>query len=310
MKVSWRDEMKCQVSTSFSTIDLTDSCDIPETPQSSYGSLLDLPETPIRKTVFLVRHGEALHNIAEKSALQETLATLANRDFPNEDVKREALEIARRSVLTDEGLKDAPLSANGHEQAGITATTMSKIVDEDADLKAPEAVFVSPLQRALQTAALMFPKHNEVHVCDLLRERCTGFPCDERSEVPSLQSRKSFCHMSFDQVMQDDDDDNAVCNVEQEVELEPPIFRRFHTWPLIEEKFMLRKRTAGLGKLLQGTDADSVCIVTHKGFLRELERGPLGQPQASEFSNCEVRVYDVCVCDGEILRAELRRVSD
>lgn len=26
-----------------------------------------------------------------------------------------------------------------------------------------------------------FPKHNEVHVCDLLRERCTGFPCDERS---------------------------------------------------------------------------------------------------------------------------------
>lgn len=37
-------------------------------------------------------------------------------------------------------------------------------------------------------------------------------------------------------------------------------------------------------KLLQGTDADSVCIVTHKGFLRELERGPLGQPEASEFS--------------------------
>ena len=25
-----------------------------------------------------------------------------------------------------------------------------------------------------------FRKHNEVHVCDLLRERCTGFPCDER----------------------------------------------------------------------------------------------------------------------------------
>lgn len=35
------------------------------------------------------------------------------------------------------------------------AITMSMIVDEDADLKPPEAVFVSPLQRALQTAALM-----------------------------------------------------------------------------------------------------------------------------------------------------------
>lgn len=34
---------------------------------------------------------------------------------------------------------------------------MSKLVDEDADLKPPEAVFVSPLQRALQTAALMLP---------------------------------------------------------------------------------------------------------------------------------------------------------
>jgi len=309
MKVTWCDEMKCQVSTSFSTLDLDDCCDSPETPNSLYESLLDLPETPIRKTVFLVRHGEALHNVAEKSALQEALTTLSNRDFPDEDVKREALEIARRSALTDEGLKDAPLSAKGHEQAGITATKMSKLVDEDADLKPPEAVFVSPLQRALQTAALMFPKHNEVHVCDLLRERCTGFPCDERSEVPSLQSRKSFCHMSFDQVIEDDNDSMPDNVTEQEVEDEPPIFRRFHTWPLIEEKFMLRKRTAGLGKLLQGTDADSVCIVTHKGFLRELERGPLGQPEASEFSNCEVRVYSVCVCHGEILQAELRRGS-
>lgn len=35
------------------------------------------------------------------------------------------------------------------------AIKMSMIVDEDADLKPPEAVFVSPLQRALQTAALM-----------------------------------------------------------------------------------------------------------------------------------------------------------
>lgn len=34
---------------------------------------------------------------------------------------------------------------------------MSKLVDEDADLKPPEAVFVSPLQRARQTAALMLP---------------------------------------------------------------------------------------------------------------------------------------------------------
>ena len=41
----------------------------------------------------------------------------------------------------------------------------------------------------------MFPQHQAVHVSDLLRERCTGFPCDERSELPFLRSRRSFCHM-------------------------------------------------------------------------------------------------------------------
>ncbi|CAK9060954.1 Hypothetical protein SCF082_LOCUS32012 [Durusdinium trenchii] len=235
---------------------------------------------------------------------KEAQEALKDEEPPNEELKREALEIARRSALTDEGLKDAPLSTKGHEQAEITAANVSKIIREE-ELKAPEAVFVSPLQRALQTAARMFPEHQEVHVCDLLRERCTGFPCDERSEVPSLRSRKSFRHMSFDQVIPDDDE---IVNLEdEEVMDEPPVFRRFHTWPLIEEKFMLRQRTAGLGRLLQTTEAESVCIVTHKGFLRELERGPLGRTEASEFGNCEVRVYEVCVSDGEILQADLMR---
>jgi len=299
MKVTWRDQ-KCQVSTSFSTIEL----EVPETPPSCGSFLPGLPDTPVRKTVFLVRHGEALHNIAEKLALKEAQEALKDEEPPNEELKREALEIARRSALTDEGLKDAPLSTKGHEQAEITAANVSKIIREE-ELKAPEAVFVSPLQRALQTAARMFPEHQEVHVCDLLRERCTGFPCDERSEVPSLRSRKSFRHMSFDQVIPDDDE---IVNLEdEEVMDEPPVFRRFHTWPLIEEKFMLRQRTAGLGRLLQTTEAESVCIVTHKGFLRELERGPLGRTEASEFGNCEVRVYEVCVSDGEILQADLMR---
>ena len=51
---------------------------------------------------------------------------------------------------------------------------MSKIVDEDADLKAPEAVFVSPLQRALQTAALM----PLVSSCHFLSLRVGGFILD------------------------------------------------------------------------------------------------------------------------------------
>jgi len=41
---------------------------------------------------------------------------------------------------------------------------------------------------------------------------------------------------SFDQVIEDDNDSMPDNVTEQEVEDEPPIFRRFHTWPLIEEK--------------------------------------------------------------------------
>ena len=45
----------------------------------------------------------------------------------------------------------------------------------------PSAVPSSPQRPELgRTSTVRFPEHQEVHVCDLLRERCTGFPCDER----------------------------------------------------------------------------------------------------------------------------------
>jgi broad specificity phosphatase PhoE len=70
-----------------------------------------------------------------------------------------------------------------------------------------------------------------------------------------------------------------------------------------EEKGELRERTAQvLGELfgletsdeaLGSRDHQAMALITHKGFLREMERGPLGQPEAAEFSNCEVRVYEI-----------------
>ena len=62
---------------------------------------------------------------------------------------------------------------------------------------------------------------------------------------------------------------------------------------MVEEKDMLRLRTQKVFGLMAATDHHSVCMVTHKGYLRELERGYLGQPDATEFANCEVRVYRV-----------------
>ena len=66
----------------------------------------------------------------------------------------------------------------------------------------------------------------------------------------------------------------------------------------IEDRAALRLRTSRLVDLLldlpeAGGGHQVLGVVTHKGFLRELERGPLGQPDATEFGNCEVRAYSL-----------------
>lgn len=44
----------------------------------------------------------------------------------------------------------------------------------------------------------------------------------------------------------------------------------------------MRARTGLLAGLLEAVPEASVALVTHKGYLRELERGPLGRPDATE----------------------------
>ena len=49
-----------------------------------------------------------------------------------------------------------------------------KMLLDDADLKPPEAIFVSPLQRALQTAAVMcLGLQSQLEVCRLLDDSAT-----------------------------------------------------------------------------------------------------------------------------------------
>ena len=40
--------------------------------------------------------------------------------------------------------------------------------------------------------------------------------------------------------------------------------------------------------------------MTHKGWLREFERGPLGRPNATEFGNCELRAFQLTIGEGGI----------
>ena len=60
-----------------------------------------------------------------------------------------------------------------------------------------------------------------------------------------------------------------------------------------EDKAELRRRTERIAELLAESDSTSVAFVTHKGYLRELERGPLGNPDATEFKNAEIRIYKI-----------------
>mmetsp|Transcript_43788 Transcript_43788/g.88281 ORF Transcript_43788/g.88281 Transcript_43788/m.88281 type:complete len:308 (+) Transcript_43788:62-985(+) len=241
---------------------------------------------PVTKTLFLVRHGEALHNIEEQRARRLAEAEAEAQGYePGSDACRAQAEAARKLVLEDERLMDAGLSEAGKAEAQKAKAEMESLLKGGAGLPWPNSVYVSPLQRTLQTAAILFPGHPGVHIREFLRERRTGLPCDERHPAAAMAKRASFQHMSFAQLSSLDEED-------------PDEFEK-------EDAPKLRCRTARLADILSSAEDDSLCVVTHKGFLRELERGPLGRPEATEFRNCEVRVYSIELLAGGGMVASL-----
>lgn len=270
--------------------------------------VLDVPKEN-RKVVYLVRHGEAVHNIEEKQATKSTAMLLkAARIAPASPRYKQAMEEARSAVLRSHGLKDAALSAGGKHQAHRAKMVIDELTaagksDGESMFPVPTVVLTSPLQRTLQTTAIVFPKHPSIHIRECLRERRTGLPCDERQSALHIRRRPSFAHMSSNNLLQHD--------LENGDPLSPmPGIRVPH---LVEKKEDVRQRSAHLPRLLQVgfKEADSVAVVTHKGFLRELERGPLGRLEATEFDNGEVRVYELSLGpDGEVISKLLRSGKD
>mmetsp|Transcript_12253 Transcript_12253/g.27786 ORF Transcript_12253/g.27786 Transcript_12253/m.27786 type:complete len:290 (-) Transcript_12253:95-964(-) len=245
-------------------------------------------DKPLRRvrTLYLVRHGEAVHNCEEKvaaaSAAVEALAAGHARGSP-EYIAR--LEAARQSVLEQAALHDAALSSAGKHEALLAKAQIQRLHEVEG-LPLPSSVFVSPLQRTLQTAAILFPGHQGIHVREQLRERRTGRPCDEHANPLQAARRNSFSHMSWNDLLQigaEEEDDDSF-----------------------EDKEKLRQRTRTIARVLESVDDDCLCVITHKAFLRELERGPLSRPEAAEFDNCEVRVYHFEVQPDSTISASLR----
>lgn len=277
--------------------------------------------------VYLIRHGEAEHNVLEKAAKQRAKDQAEANGLSPEQVQ-ECMEQARVAVLTDENLRDANLSVEGREDAERARHRLNDLVELHG-LSAPSKVLVSPLSRTLETADLIFPHHDTIQVREEIQERQTGKPCDCRRSSSALATMPPFRRFQMEALRQSSflssnqdsscytssDNDSSSEEEEEEGQHHPfsssgKVTSSSHRWKSDcrhdrphqaldrrpsdvigeEDKATLRVRTQ---KLLGLLDEPSIAVVTHKGYLRELERGTLGQPDAKEFDNGEIRVYRI-----------------
>jgi broad specificity phosphatase PhoE len=270
--------------------------------------------------LYLIRHGEAEHNIREERAMEEArMACLQEGLLEDNPEMKRRMERARKAALNHASLKDANLSLRGRREALQARDKLHHII-EDNSLPRPNCIFVSPLTRTLETCDIIFPGHTDIHVRDALSERHTGKPPDMRSPVSALIRRPEFRHFSMHQLLAQYISERRSVNPEvetlhEEGAPEVLIMGAHDNWEKFEmqnyefyeeNREELRKRTEYLVTLLTETSSESVACVTHKGYLRELERGPFRQEEAPEFKNCEIRVYRVTLSysTGALLNAE------
>lgn len=293
--------------------------------------------SPQSYTLYFIRHAEALHNQLEKEAQAAALSLAVSQGHdPNSPYAKQVQEEARQAILKNDTIEDPPLSKLGEEEAKRAKTNLEQLI-EVYSLPPVEEIWVSPLQRAMKTAATIFPesskttsdKHPVIRVKKDLQERQTGLACDTHSSYKKLRNRMTFKQFSMSSLKLDEktmSGDLATCDSIGEDEAvhdklrEEELISKPSSY--VEDASMLRERTKKLFSLLAETESRSIALIGHKGYLRELERGTLGYEDAELFKNCEVRVYrlqldvhadihgngdEVIDCDGIV---ELNRRKD
>ena len=211
----------------------------------------ELPEQQVdRKIVYLVRHAQAAHNILEAAA-KKAVKARGGSDAEAEE--------ARKAVLDNPDNFDAALSVKGQSQASASGVELAELFQR-THYPPPECVLVSPLQRTLHTATLLFPDHPKMSAHERLREKRTGKPCDERR--PAAEAARQFPHISFDTIAKLDarSDDGHKFRPE-----------------FLEGNAQVEKRAATLLDLLRSRKEKSIAVVAHKGYLRELYKGTLAR---------------------------------
>ncbi len=241
-----------------------------------------------RRTLYLVRHGEAVHNVLEAQAQAQARIEAQALNFTEEETLA-LMEERRKAVLTDTTLQDAPLTDKGREQARECGKRLQQLIG-DGRTHPPTEAMVSPLHRTLETCEILLDTVTpdiKAHIRPELQERKTQLPPD------TARSRSSLFHcLQEDQrfimkFTEEDVDDECKARESQE---------------------MLRQRASKLFHLLMEMEHRHLLIVSHKGYLRELERGLLGLKDSPLFGNAELRVYRVVFTKGERTLESLERL--
>lgn len=298
------------------------------------------------RTLYFIRHGEAKHNILEKAAIKKAKEDAVAEGFAEDaEETKQRMELARQEILNNESLLDAELSPDGMKEAEGARNDIERIIKGKA-LPPPTEVLVSPLQRALQTANIVFPGHKNIKVREEVRERLTGKACDRKTSAFKMARRDTFRNFNMNRQLRSSIKQRARTLPERVLGVFPESasFRSFFArrgsnegsssgadgavnesgaspgtaWStsrnnlsqhVVEDKHQLRERTRKLFDLIAESNHDVIAVVTHKGFLRELERGPFAQVDATEFKNCEVRVYSAAFSGKSTKLEHVERVA-
>ncbi|KAG7383959.1 hypothetical protein PHYPSEUDO_003178 [Phytophthora pseudosyringae] len=134
------------------------------------------------KLVILLRHGEATHN--------------ATKARVGDKVWEEQYEMRPEFI-------DAPLTAHGREQAESAALMLERQIAK-CGLQL-QRIFVSPLDRTLQTYDRVFARLRDipVSVVELARETLGVVNCDRRKVLTPKQA--AYPHLDFDHVASEND---------------------------------------------------------------------------------------------------------
>mmetsp|Transcript_17600 Transcript_17600/g.38520 ORF Transcript_17600/g.38520 Transcript_17600/m.38520 type:complete len:354 (-) Transcript_17600:36-1097(-) len=140
-------------------------------------------EDPSARMVYLVRHGEGIHNVAERelgSERWETVEALSDKYF------------------------DAPLNNVGIDQC---VDLNKAVVNAMQDGMKVDVIIVSPLTRAIETAKYGFASiwgKVPVFAVEMARERFGKNKCDKRKPITQLKSE--FPEVNFDLFMESEQD--------------------------------------------------------------------------------------------------------